>query len=183
MTVAKHTVMGGTYHEIGNPGITGFTIEIPTAPLTIYKLEEIYRDKKNFLTASIPIPSRAVHGLGFYDCRPSMGIFATADAALKPFLDAPSFTGLIFTDEAGLMIQWLDQNRRPFTAYPFVTVPRYIEAWSPMLRCFQHVSRIYGDPANSRSYFLENDRDKVIRHSADSDDFLKYKAIITGRTD
>jgi len=176
VAIAKHSVMGGIYHEIGTPGMAGVAIEVPlrdiragdplwgsatTRPWTIYELDPIYRENKNLLIASIPIPAQQVHGLGFYDCRPSMGIFAIADSGFKPFLTSPIFNRLAFTDEAGIMIEWLNQNGQSMTAYPFATVPRLTEAWCPMLAFFRRLALIYGEPENQRGYHLKNDNGKI----------------------
>lgn len=98
LAIAKHNIMGGIYHEFSKPGVSGIVVDVPFREyatgrrLTISELDHIYGEKKSLLLSSIPVPSQAVHGLGFYDSRPAMGIFAISDMSFKPFFTSPIST-------------------------------------------------------------------------------------------
>jgi hypothetical protein len=205
LAIAKHSVMGGTYTLMGGDGNVGILIDVPLRKETdsydmyrgkdilpyscrisnINKFASIYYEEKMNLFSSLPVPTHAVTGIGFYGCRPAMGIFLlTEGETFIPFSDtSPVFNKLILTDEAGLMMKWLSQEYEEFTAYPFVTVQRITTAWAPMVAFFQHLGESHGDYESAAARLLESKQGKITAQSCGVEQILKaYQAALARQT-
>jgi hypothetical protein len=181
------------YHGLRSPpGVSGivmaaelketylhFPFPPETRPLNSGDLESFFRKYKYHIISSLPISADFLHGPGVYDALPAMGIFAISTTEFKPFLgEFPNFDSLIFTDEAGLMIEWLKQTRESGTAWAFVTTPRTAEAWSPMLMLFQYLVRMYGDPKTQTACWLKLNQGAIDETKVEMPWLREYETLV-----